>query len=142
MSEQKVEKEKKKAQKIQYKKQKEEKKALFKRKKQELIKLKKNKTISKEEYINRLEKLKHKPYRNSQSEIEQTPKFVLLLWATKLKIGFLRWIKEIKRVRWPSSKKNWKSFITVAIFSIIFVLIIIGLATVFSLIWRSTGLNK
>ncbi|EGV00477.1 preprotein translocase subunit SecE [Mycoplasmopsis columbina] len=56
------------------------------------------------------------------------------------KYFFRRFFKEIKRVRWPSSKTNWSSFFQVVIFSSIFIGIVIIFATIFALIWKSAGI--
>ncbi|WP_027120503.1 preprotein translocase subunit SecE [Mycoplasmopsis lipofaciens] len=46
-----------------------------------------------------------------------------------------RFVKEIKRVRWPSSKKNWTSFFQIIFFALIFTIVVIIFATLVSLIW-------
>ncbi|KUH47619.1 preprotein translocase subunit SecE [Mycoplasmopsis meleagridis] len=57
------------------------------------------------------------------------------------KFYFRKFIKEIKRVRWPSGRKNWVSFFQVIIFSAIFVAIVILIATLFSLLWGKTSVS-
>lgn len=52
-----------------------------------------------------------------------------------------RWIKELKRVRWPSSKTAttafWKSVIFVTISS----LAIFGATILFAMLWKSMGIG-
>ncbi|UUM19329.1 preprotein translocase subunit SecE [Mycoplasma sp. 1018B] len=57
------------------------------------------------------------------------------------KYFFRKWIKEIKRVRWPSKKTNWTSFLQVIIFSSLFVAFVVIVATVLTLIWNAVGFN-
>ncbi|WP_029512758.1 preprotein translocase subunit SecE [Mycoplasmopsis iners] len=69
-----------------------------------------------------------KKNKNKEKKIKKPKKFLIR-----------RFVKEIKRVRWPSSKKNWSSFFQVVIFSSIFVSVVLIIATVFSLMWK--GMN-
>ncbi|MEA4115325.1 preprotein translocase subunit SecE [Mycoplasma sp. 744] len=57
------------------------------------------------------------------------------------KYFFRKLIKEIKRVRWPSKKTNWTSFLQVIIFSSLFVAFVVIVATVLTLIWNTVGFN-
>lgn len=52
-----------------------------------------------------------------------------------------RFVKELKRVRWPSSRKNWVSFWQIVIFTLIFVLAVFALATLFTLLWTTLKVN-
>lgn len=52
-----------------------------------------------------------------------------------------RFVKELKRVRWPSNRKNWVSFWQIVIFTLIFVLAVFALATLFTLLWTTLKLN-
>ncbi|VEU78108.1 preprotein translocase subunit SecE [Mycoplasmopsis columbinasalis] len=59
----------------------------------------------------------------------------------KKRYFFRRFVKEIKRVQWPTSKVNWTSFWQVVIFSVAFVIIVIALASMFTVIWTSASIN-
>ncbi|MBZ4195460.1 preprotein translocase subunit SecE [Mycoplasma tauri] len=60
----------------------------------------------------------------------------------KKKYYVRKFIKELKRVRWPSAKKSWASFVQVIIFTIIFTLIVIGFFTLVGLAFTKTGINS
>ncbi|EFF41595.1 preprotein translocase, SecE subunit [Mycoplasmopsis alligatoris A21JP2] len=42
---------------------------------------------------------------------------------------------DIKRVRWPSSKNNWSSMTKIIIFTLILVLFVFSVTTLFAYIW-------
>ncbi|MGY5139132.1 preprotein translocase subunit SecE [Mycoplasmopsis gallinarum] len=52
-----------------------------------------------------------------------------------------RFVKELKRVRWSSNRKNWVSFWQIVIFTLIFVLAVFALATLFTLLWTTLKVN-
>lgn len=52
-----------------------------------------------------------------------------------------KFVKELKRVRWPSSKKTWSSFWQTIIFTIIFTLVVIGFTTLIALIFKKMGIG-
>ncbi|TQC51550.1 preprotein translocase subunit SecE [Mycoplasmopsis mucosicanis] len=52
-----------------------------------------------------------------------------------------RFFKELKRVRWPSQKTNWMSFVKVVIFTVIFTAIVMGFATLITLLWSRLGIK-
>ncbi|UUD35379.1 preprotein translocase subunit SecE [Mycoplasmopsis caviae] len=54
---------------------------------------------------------------------------------------FRRFVKEMKRVRWPSSRKNWVSFVQIVIFAFIFTLCAVLLGVLFSLILTKAGVK-
>lgn len=49
--------------------------------------------------------------------------------------------KDLKRVRWPDSKKNWESFFKILVFSFIIVAFIFMTTTVFTLLWAYMGVG-
>lgn len=60
--------------------------------------------------------------------------------AKKKKYLIRRFVKELKRVRWPSAKKTWVSFAQVIIFTIIFTLIVFGFTTLIFFIFKQSGI--
>ncbi|WP_426460995.1 preprotein translocase subunit SecE [Mycoplasma hafezii] len=54
---------------------------------------------------------------------------------------FRRVAKEIKRVRWPSGSTNWKNFVKIIIFTIIFVLFVYAVSIGFQSLWNAIGAN-
>lgn len=52
-----------------------------------------------------------------------------------------KFVKELKRVRWPSAKKTWLSFSQTIIFTIIFTLVIFGFTTLIYLIFKQVGIS-
>ncbi|MBU4690433.1 preprotein translocase subunit SecE [Mycoplasma sp. ES3157-GEN-MYC] len=52
-----------------------------------------------------------------------------------------RFVKEMKRIRWPSQKTNWTSFLKVVIFTLLFTAVVVLFATLITLIWTKLGLN-
>ncbi len=61
--------------------------------------------------------------------------------AKKKKFLVRKFVKELKRVKWPSSKKSWASFIQVIVFSLIFTLIVIGFVTLITFIFTKSGIK-
>ncbi|WP_029513284.1 preprotein translocase subunit SecE [Mycoplasmopsis primatum] len=59
----------------------------------------------------------------------------------KRKYLIRKFVKELKRVRWPSAKKSWWSFIQIIIFSAVFTLIAIGFVTLVTLIFTKSGIK-
>ncbi|MCS4536555.1 MULTISPECIES: preprotein translocase subunit SecE [unclassified Mycoplasma] len=59
----------------------------------------------------------------------------------KKKFKFRRFVRELKRVRWPSQKTNWISFLKVIAFTLLFTLIVMLFATLISLLWTKIGIN-
>lgn len=57
------------------------------------------------------------------------------------KFLFRRFVKEMKRVRWPSVRKNWISFAQIVIFTLIFTLCAVLLGVLFSLILTKAGVK-
>ncbi|WP_051789196.1 preprotein translocase subunit SecE [Mycoplasma buteonis] len=53
---------------------------------------------------------------------------------------FRRIAKDIKRVRWPSASTNWKNFIKILIFTIIFVLFVYAISIGFQSLWSQIGI--
>ncbi|WP_036435909.1 preprotein translocase subunit SecE [Mycoplasmopsis felifaucium] len=54
---------------------------------------------------------------------------------------FRRFVKELKRVRWPSAKKTWISFAQVVIFTIIFTLAVFSFTALMYFIYKQTGIQ-
>ena len=52
-----------------------------------------------------------------------------------------KFIKELKRVRWPSAKEGNKTFRTSVIFITIASLVLFALAIVLSLVWSGLGVG-
>lgn len=57
------------------------------------------------------------------------------------KYRFRRFIKEMKRVRWPSQKTNWTSFLKIILFTAIFTIVVFTFATLITLLWSKMGVN-
>ncbi|TNK87708.1 preprotein translocase subunit SecE [Mycoplasmopsis pullorum] len=53
------------------------------------------------------------------------------------KYYFRKFIKVIKRVRWPDSKKNISSMTQIIVFTLIFVLFVFVVSTIFTLLWNN-----
>lgn len=52
-----------------------------------------------------------------------------------------KFIKELKRVRWPSAKEGNKTFISAIIFVAIAALVLFGLAVGFAALWNNWGVG-
>ncbi|WP_029608593.1 preprotein translocase subunit SecE [Mycoplasma simbae] len=52
-----------------------------------------------------------------------------------------RFFKELKRVRWPSNRENWISFIKVVAFTVIFTVVVVLFATFVTFIWGQAGVK-
>ncbi|EIN14869.1 preprotein translocase, SecE subunit [Mycoplasmopsis agalactiae 14628] len=61
--------------------------------------------------------------------------------AKKKKFLVRKFVKELKRVRWPASKKSWAAFVQVIVFSMIFTLIVVGFVTLVTFIFTKSGIK-
>ncbi|SJZ50307.1 preprotein translocase subunit SecE [Mycoplasmopsis verecunda] len=57
-------------------------------------------------------------------------------WKERKKRYFFRKVvKDIKRVRWPSPKENWKNLAIILVFTILFALFVYGVTIGFTQLW-------
>lgn len=59
----------------------------------------------------------------------------------KRKYWIRRFVKEIKRVRYPSQKTNWVSFAQILIFAVIFTAVVTIFSTLVTLLWNVIGVK-
>ncbi|QSF13520.1 preprotein translocase subunit SecE [Mycoplasma sp. Mirounga ES2805-ORL] len=59
----------------------------------------------------------------------------------KRKYFFRRFVKEIKRVRWPSSKTNWLTFLKVVVFTAVFTIVVVLFTTLIAFMFQKMGIN-
>ncbi|VEU75894.1 preprotein translocase subunit SecE [Mycoplasmopsis columboralis] len=52
-----------------------------------------------------------------------------------------KFIKEIKRVKWPNSKTNVAAFIKILVFTLIITAFVFAVSFAFTHIWTSSGLS-
>lgn len=73
----------------------------------------------------------------SEQQLDKKPKKK----PRQKKYYFRRFVKEIKRVKWPSQRQNWISFFQIVIFTIVFTACVVFFATLIGWIFAKSKVN-